>query len=106
MAPVIKLCVAKLYPLHDLGKGDPPGFQKQMDVVGHQDVGIEGKPIALPVVLKSPEIAQSISLVSENLLPLITPDDDVIQSSFELHSGFSGHSRLCTTKTAKVQPQA
>jgi hypothetical protein len=77
-----------------------------MDVVGHQDVGIEVKPIALPVVLKSPEIAQSISLVSENLLPLITPDDDVIQSSFELHSGFSGHSRLCTTKTAKVQPQA
>jgi pyruvate carboxylase len=37
--------------------GDASGFQKQMDVVGHQDVSIEGEPIALPVVLKAPEIA-------------------------------------------------
>jgi hypothetical protein len=38
---------------------------------------------------------------------LVAPDDDVIQSSVELHSGFSSsHATIVTIKVPKVQTQA
>jgi hypothetical protein len=91
VAPVVQLRVAKLYPLHDLGKKDRSGFQKQVDVVGHQHISIERKAAALAVVLHSLEIAQSVSLILKNLPSLIAPDNDVIKGSFKLHSGFPSH---------------
>ena len=66
MAPVVELRIAKLYPLHDLGKRRLSGFQKQVSVIGHQHVGIENKPVALPIVLYPLQIACSVTLVSKD----------------------------------------
>ena len=64
-----------------------------MDVVGHQHVGIETKPVASPVVRKSLHISQSVPIVPENLLPLIAPDDDVIKGFFSTRVFLAIHHR-------------
>lgn len=69
-------------------------------------VGIQGKPVALPIALDSLQIAQSVTLVPKYLLPLIAPHYNVIQRSFELHSGFSGHRPSLLKNCHKVQTQA
>ena len=62
-----------------------------MDVVGHQDVGVNTKLIALSVVFDSLQVVQAIPVVAKDLLALIAANNDVIECPFEFHPRFPGH---------------
>ncbi len=60
-------------------------------MVGHQDVGVNRKSIALPVVFDSIQIGKPIPIVAKDLLPLIATDNDVVKGPFEFDPWFPGH---------------
>src|SRR5439155_15265866 len=62
-----------------------------MDVVGNQDIGVNIKLIASPVVFDSLQVVQAIPVVAKDLLALIAADNDVIECPFEFHPRFPGH---------------
>ena len=59
-----------------------------MNVVGHQNVGVNSKLIAFRVVFGALELMQPITVVAKDLLPLIATDDDVIEPPFNSTRGF------------------
>src|SRR6266550_3166184 len=91
MAPVVTLSVAGLNPLHDLGKRYAFSLQQEVNVVGHQHVGVEPKTKALAIVLDAFEISDSVSVVVESSLPLIAADNHMIERPVKLDSGFARH---------------
>jgi hypothetical protein len=62
-----------------------------MDMIGHQDVGVNRKSIALPVMFNSPQIGSPVPLVAKDLLPVIPTRDNVIKCPFKFNARFSGH---------------
>jgi hypothetical protein len=88
---VIVLRVCELNALEDFRERRLSGFEQKMNVVGHQNVGVNYKLIALPVVFDSLEVIQPITIVVKDLLPLIATDDDVIECPFEFHPRFPRH---------------
>ncbi len=82
-----------------------------MDVVGHQDVGVNTKLIALPVVFDSLQVVQAIPVVAKDLLALIAADNDVIECPFEFHPRFPGHAgeyirRLANKSILRSDPKS
>ena len=91
MAPVVSLGVAELDPLHDLGKRHAFGFEQQMDVVGHQDVGEQAKPIALAIMLQAFQVGDAVLVIMKSSLLLIAADNHMVERSVKLDSGFACH---------------
>ena len=60
-------------------------------MVGHQDVGVNLKPVALAVMFNSLQVVKPVSIVPKDLLSLIAPDNHVIKRPFEFHPRFPGH---------------
>jgi hypothetical protein len=48
----------------DLGQGNLTGFDRHVNVVAHQPVGIHVKAIALPILLQSFQIVVAVSICS------------------------------------------
>jgi hypothetical protein len=65
--------------LHPFGNAiGPRGRYEQMDMIGHQDIGMDGAAITFGSVVNGGEV-QAIVLVSEeNRLAIIAPLDDVV----------------------------
>ena len=61
-----------------------------MDVIGHQDIGVNRKSIALPVVFDSLQVVHTVP-IAKNPLPLITTHNNMVKRPFEFHPRFSGH---------------
>jgi len=91
MAPVVSLGVAELDPLHDLGKRHAFGFEQQMDVVGHQDVGEQAKSITLAIVLQTFQVGDAVLVVMKSSLLLIAANNHMVERSVLLDSGLSCH---------------
>jgi hypothetical protein len=62
-----------------------------MDVIGHQDIGVNRKSIALPVVFDSLQVENPVPIVAKNPLPLITTHNNMVKCPFEFHPRLSGH---------------
>ena len=62
-------------------------------MVGHQNVGVQPKAIALAVVLEALEIALAVLVVLERSLSLVAAHNDVVERTVKLDSGFSRHAR-------------
>ena len=91
MPPVVVLRISKLYPLHYLGQGNIVGLDQQVDVVGHQHVGIELKVIPLSVMLYSLQVGSAVLIVSKDVLPLVASDNGMIEGPRKLNPRFPCH---------------
>ena len=98
MAPVISLRVAELDPLHDLGKRHAFGFEQQMDVVGHQDVGEQAKSITLAIMLQPCEVGEAVLVIIKSSLLLIAADNNMAERSVILDSGLGCHGAKTTRR--------
>ena len=85
--------IALIDTLHDLGQRDVPGFHQQVDVIAHEDIGVEGVMIAVFVYGEVLVIFIVIRDISKYLLPLISTGDDMIEGTFVFYAGFSSHER-------------
>src|SRR3989339_1863907 len=91
MPPVVVLRVSKLYPLHDLGQRNLAGLKQQVDMVGHQHVGIKLKVAPLSVMLYSLKVGSAVLIVSKDVLPLVASGDDMVESALKLNPWFACH---------------
>ena len=91
MPPVVVLRVSKLYPLHDLGQRNLAGLKQQVDMVGHQHVGVELKVVSLSVMLQSLQIDAAVFVVPKDILALVASDDDMVESALKLNPWLACH---------------
>jgi uncharacterized protein YjeT (DUF2065 family) len=72
-------------------------------VVGHQDVSIEPKAVALAIVLDALEVALAVVLVVEGLLALVAAHYDVVEGTVKLDSGLSRHAGTVSVEKTECQ---
>jgi hypothetical protein len=77
-----------------------------MNVVGHQNIGINIKAKPPAVVFDSLEVTDSVFGVSKDLLAAVASCNDVIECSFKFGAGLSGHEAVYYKIKLKVQTQA
>ena len=71
-----------------------------MNVIRHQHVGIHDAAIALPIMLEAFEVGDAVAFVAKDIAPVITPNDDMIQSAVKFDSRLAGHDLLLSLKTS------
>ena len=103
VAAVEYLGVASLDPLHDLGQSNALGLDQDVDVVGHQDISMEPKAVALAIVLDALEVALAVVIVVEGLLALVAAHDDVVEGAVKLDSGLSRHAGTVSVEKTECQ---
>jgi hypothetical protein len=62
-----------------------------MNVITHEHISIKNKAALVTVSVQSLKVLAAIGLVKENILSLITPDDDMVKSPFKLYARFTCH---------------
>ena len=62
-----------------------------MDVVGHQDVGVEPKSITLAIMLQAFQISDAVLIIMKSSPLLITADNHMVERSVILDSGLACH---------------
>ena len=60
-------------------------------MVGHQDVGVKPKTIALTIVLEPLKVGAAVLVVLKSSLPLIAADNHMIERPVKLNSRFARH---------------
>ena len=85
--------IALVDTLKDFGERNVPGFDQQVDMVGHKYVGIELKMIALFVANKDLDKFAIIEGIFKYLLLLVSAGDYMIKGAFVFNSEFSSHGR-------------
>src|SRR3970040_489901 len=93
MPPVVVLGLSKLCPLHDLGQRNLAGLKQQVDVVGHQHVGIKLKVVPLSVMLYSLKVGSAVLIVSKDVLPLVASDNGMIEGPCKFNPWFPCHNK-------------
>ena len=84
LVPPIKIHrIALVDPLKNLRKRGCLCLNQQMNMVAHQDIGIEGKVITNVVVSQNSEIPLIVFSVSEDRLSLVATGDDVVKGPFK-----------------------
>lgn len=106
VAAVVALGITELYPLHDLGKRHPFCFHQHMNVVGHQNIGVEHKPKALPILLHPLQISLAVLVVTKDAAPLVAPHDYMIKSTIKLNSRLACHAPPLLRSPPRIQTQA
>ena len=95
--------IARQKPPHDIGNGNKPGAQQNMKVIGHQR---PCKTAGLTVAQNTTKPIQKIiavAVVSENFPALYSSDDDVMQRTWGIQSGFTWHATQLAKKGATVK---
>jgi len=89
--PVEKLCIGKIDHLHDARYRVIGCFNQEMNVITHEHISIKNKAASVPVSVQSLKVLAAIGLVKEDILSLITPDDDMVKSPLKLYTRFPCH---------------
>ena len=76
-----------------------------MDMVDHQDIGIETIRVSLLISSKYFEVFGKVVGVFEYLLSLIAPGYDVIECTFKFYPRFSCHGITLSEHIANVNKQ-
>ena len=80
--PPIKILRVGLLPsLHEFGQRRRRALKQKMDVVRHQTKSVNRVTILLAVLRQSFEIRPIVILRGKTLLPLIAPNDHVIEET-------------------------
>ena len=77
--------------LQYLGERNITGFHQQVDVVSHENVGVEMESVAVLVNLEGEEIFLVVGCVLEDLLPLVPAGYDMIERSGVFDAGLARH---------------
>ena len=72
-------------------------------MVGHQDVGVEPKPVALAIVLDAFKISVSVLVVLKGSLPLIAANNHMIKCTVKFDSGLACHGAKVARKKTLSQ---
>jgi hypothetical protein len=83
--------VALLEPLHGLGEGKPPWREEQMQMVGHEDIRVQGESVSLLVACQQLTVAAIVRRVPEYGAPLVTPSQHVVERLWNVDTGWTGH---------------
>ncbi len=97
MPAVEVLRVRGLQARHDPRQRIPARLHRQMDMVAHQAIRQQPKAELLPVVPETPKVILPIRIVQENGLPLVAPDDDVVQCPRKLNPQRASHDRIVSS---------
>lgn len=89
--------------LKDLGERRFPCFDQQMNMISHENVGIQMVVVAGPVVGEELKIVAIVSRLFEDLLPLITAADYMVEGSFKLYPQLPGHARSLADRPFTVK---
>jgi hypothetical protein len=85
------LCVREIDPLHDARYRVLGCFDQEMNVIPHKNKRIKNETACVFVSVQSFKVPSAIGIVKEDILFLITPDDDVVKSSLKLYARFPCH---------------
>jgi hypothetical protein len=90
--------ISLIETLEYLGQGCLWGLYQEVNVVPHENIGIEKKLVAVLVDGEELEIFLIVRGVFEYLLALITTGDDVVECSLVFDAGLACHGRPRTAK--------
>jgi len=80
MLTVKILCIGLLQPLHEFRHRVFGTLNQQMDVIGHQTVGVQHIVVFLAIPSEPFDIGLIIGFRSKGLLPLVASHNNVIQN--------------------------
>jgi hypothetical protein len=89
--PVEMHRIALVDALEDLGQGHILCFDQEMDMVTHEDIGIQVEMLALFVGCHELKVLLVVLLILEDLLFLVSAGDNVIKGAGVFDAGFAGH---------------
>ena len=85
------LRIGRLQRVHDPRERDRALFDGQVNVVGHQAIGVEPEFEPIPIPAKPIEIVRAVGVVGEYGSALVSSDDDVVNGAGALQSRASRH---------------
>ena len=85
------LRISGVESLHDPGQIGPPGFDEEMDVAGHQGVGVHLEIVAILVALQKGKEISPILVAEEYILAVIALEHDMIAGAGLLNAVRSSH---------------
>jgi hypothetical protein len=74
-----------------------------MDMIPHEDIGVQMELIPIPVDGKRQDIFLIVNNVLEYPLPLVPADDDVIESAGVFDAGLAGHGGMIAKRAGNVK---
>lgn len=89
--------VALLQPLHQLGQRRLACFEKQVDVIPHQHVGVQPKAVPVLIPAEQFKLAAAVKIGAKDLLALVAAGNHMVESTREVDSGPSCHGLRHTT---------
>jgi hypothetical protein len=94
MSAIEILGIRRSQPLHHPRKHHVTCLQEQVDMIGHENITVEGQAEALSCFMQSPKILSAIHIVKKDPLPPISADQDMIEGPGELNSRLPRHCPL------------
>ena len=88
--------------VHDFRKRGLLGFDQEMNVGRHKDIGVEKEGITLFVFFQEPQIEFVILSGFENLCALIPPGDDVVKGSWKMDPRLPCHEKFLSKPKSLV----
>jgi len=92
MPSIEKVRVSPIYPMHDLQEIPLGGFQDEMIMVVHQDIGMNQDTIAIMVILHEAKELYPVLCIKKDFSPLIPTAGNMIQSPRIFNPKRSSHS--------------
>jgi|GEM_PF-4652577 hypothetical protein len=99
--PIISSCISELKHLHDAGQGYFTDLNEQVDMIDHQHVRVEAKVKTFFVFSDISQIKIVVLVITKDFLSPVPSRNHVIQSTWKMHSWFSGHGFTSSTKTTE-----
>jgi len=87
--------------LHDAGQGYFTDLNEQVDMIDHQHVRVEAKVKTFFVFSDISQIKIVVLVITKDFLSPVPSRNHVIQSTWKMHSWFSGHGFTSSTKTTE-----
>lgn len=91
VAPVVPLAVSRQHTLHYSPDRLLSPLDEQMNVIGHQAVSIDKETCLLFLSCEKREKFQVVFVVVKDILTIVTPRDDVIQTTLDLQPSLPCH---------------
>src|SRR3990172_12124935 len=102
--PIEVAGIGEIQKLHDLRQRRFRCLDEQVEVIGHQDVGVEDKTALLLIMPESAEILASVLIVKENVLLLIAPGYHMVERSGKLYARRSCHGKILPSQIPFFKP--
>jgi hypothetical protein len=85
--------VARKQRLHDASRGCLVNLQQQVEMIGHQDVGVEVKWITPSHSRQRFQESLVVALLEKYLLPVLAARRDMVEQSSGVNPGMAWHGR-------------